>query len=394
MKQNINRFFSYVKGRMQQVQQQTQGNAATTKLLQHQISTFSGRFAAHLQSQDNIRKAQYLQAQQRQAQPSQNAQQPELNADNLQRLQQQVQKERGVAAAVLAQKFPNAAGPGSHLSSPDGSPLTFKPRIRPEDLRLPIIDKKRKRPISGPIDPSQSGAGTSAKRSSSRDPPATPQHHCPLDDCGKVCSSPEELAEHNRQHEEQRKHKVEQEARNQHRQQDPIGYAINAVAEFFHIKQDQTSDVKLEDQKPLQQQPTPPQAIQELQDQPHAQTADVWQTPGSPMAARQCFEGLELQGGLANLDAYLFTPAYTPEEMDFANSGAEASTNGNGGNKEDEVNSAAAKESYNDWNPYGFKDVAGSEVLEALDWDMVEMPQADSGLDKDWAMENGFVLVS
>jgi len=245
------------------------------------------------------------------------------------------------------------------------------------------------------MDLSQSGAGTSAKRSSSRDPPATPQHPCVLDGCGKVCSSTEELAEHNRQHEEQRKQKALEEARMQHRQQDPIGYAINAVAEFFHIK-DQTTDIKLEDEKQhLQQQPTPPQTTQELQDQPPAQTTDVWQTPGSPMAARQCFEGLEIQGGLANLDAYLFTPAYTPEEMDFANSGAETSAaNVSAGNKEDEVNSAAAKESYNDWNPYGFKDVAGNEVLEALDWDMVEMPRMDSGLDRDWAMENGFVLVS
>jgi len=100
-----------------------------------------------------------------------------------------------------------------------------------------------------------------------------------------------------------------------------------------------------------------------------------WDTAGSPMALHQCFEGIEGISPLNKLDSSLFTPAYTPED-----SGDEK---------------MPAISSYEDWNPFGMKDVCGSEVLQEIMWDTagVESSVCTTKEGAVWGEAGGFMML-
>ncbi|TGZ79110.1 hypothetical protein EX30DRAFT_116880 [Ascodesmis nigricans] len=294
---------------------------------------------------------------------------PALSSDNLRKLEAQVAKQQQGSAAV-AQKF---VTPTTHVASPDGSPLTFRASLKPEDLRLPTKRKRNNTITEG---------APGAKRSPTSTPTPAPTHICGRDGCTKTFDSDLALSEHHQWHEKEIQRKQEEDARKQHRNADPLGYAISSIASFFNLDADgnpipdPTTNIKTEPPATSTPQPTLTTSTPKLPQTPTTKPQEpkpkshlpsppttVWDLHGAPLAMRHCVEGLQTLSGLQNMDSALFTPAYTPEE-----SGSEDSD-------------AAAIASYDEFDPWGFKEVAGGELLQDMDWDMVaHSPTESEGL--------------
>ena len=99
-----------------------------------------------------------------------------------------------------------------------------------------------------------------------------------------------------------------------------------------------------------------------------------WDTPGSPMAVRRCFDGVENVSPLITLDSSLFTPAYTPED-----------TSG-----DDKM--AVPIGTCGDWDPWGLEDGCGQELLQDIPWENEAPPPCTTKDRAGWGEMNGFTV--
>jgi hypothetical protein len=337
----------------------------------------------------------------------------QLNANNLQQLQLQEQQR-------LAQK-------ANGRMSPDGSPpVMIKPSLTVDDLKLP--SNRKRKANEQPQDSSP------AKIRSPK--PGTPQilpspqvkaqllptaveknFKCDRPGCNGAFAQKLELAEHLKMHEREAERRKEEEGRQRFRVDNPLEYAITSVANALNLNRDGTpkepkaaaapatprpgaatpqikqSSSPLPGFTPLRNVMTPkarspPQskvtlpvrtvpgskAIAPDGEQMPTPPEMLWDQPGSPMALHQCFDGIEEISPLAALDISLFTPAYTPEDTSGEDNG---------------VNVAST---YEDWNPFGMKEVCGPEILQEINWEGMETPVCSTKDGANWAEMNGFMM--
>lgn len=322
--------------------------------------------------------------------PAPPQQQPALNANNLQRNSDQL-----AAQHRLAQK----AG----RMSPDGSPLIVIERALTADgLKLPNNRKRKSNDQPENESPSKIRSPKSAtpqvtaspKPKARPAPPVEKKFKCDRPGCNGAFALNNELAEHHKMHErDAEKQRLEGE-RAKFKIDNPLEYALSSVAGALHLNRDGTAkappasggltprpanasfpQIKASS-SPLPPVSTPlrnamtPKAISPSRsgvslpvhtvtdskpiapggEQVPTPPATFWDTAGSPMALHQCFEGIEGISPLSKLDSSLFTPAYTPEDT-------------SGDEKPPTIST------YEDWNPFGMKDVCGSDVLQEVMWD-------------------------
>ena len=313
--------------------------------------------------------------------------------------------------------------------SPDGSaPIDIKPRISADDLKLP--EGRRKRP----------------REPEAKAVPESKTFKCSQPNCeaGSVLMTNNELLEHQKWHERERQRQAEEEERNKKKREDPLQYIKVAAREGLGLGDDgkpkeKEGDLATIDVTPSKTAGTTPQVKpgstpllgnntpinmkSEFTPLPsgkspapptfrtpqlsHAKTPgsaggkstsgikttsgedrqhpnhqiptppsnSAWEaSPMSPDVLRHCFDGLlEQTSGLSALPHSIFTPAYTPSSSDAE-----------GG---DMILENVAS-SYEDWNPFGYKESLGEGFLEDMEWDGV--PTAVLG--KNWATDCGFTL--
>jgi hypothetical protein len=337
----------------------------------------------------------------------------QLNANNLQQLQLQEQQR-------LAQK-------ANGRMSPDGSPpVMIKPSLTVDDLKLPSNRKRKanEQPQdSSPAKIRSPKSGTPQIHPSPQvkaQPPPTVEKNfkCDKPGCNGAFAQKMELAEHLKMHEREAERRKEEEGRQRFRVDNPLEYAITSVANALHLNRDGTSkEPKASAAAPATPRPgaatpqikqnsspmpgftplrnvmtpkskSPPQskvtlpvrtvpgskAIAPDGEQMPTPPETFWDVPGSPMALHQCFDGIEEVSPLATLDISLFTPAYTPED-----------TSG----EDNRVNVAST---YDDWNPWGMKEVCGTEILQEVNWDGAETPLCPTKDGAAWGEMNGFMM--
>jgi len=342
-------------------------------------------------------------------------QQPALNANNLQRHAEQLAEQHR-----LAQK----AG----RMSPDGSPpIVIKPSITTEDLKLPV-NRKRK-PTDQPENPSPSKTRspkpatttatpqvTASPQPKARPaPPVEKKFRCERAGCLDAFALSNELAEHQRMHERDAERQRLEAERATFKKENPLEYSLSSIASALHLNRDGTMKASpapggltprptgaSTPQTKAGSSPLPPGStpLRNNAMTPKAKSLSLsvrtvsgskpvapdgeqiptppttfWDTAGSPMALHQCFEGIEDISPSNKLDSSLFTPAYTPED-----SGDEK---------------MPAISSYEDWNPFGMKDVCGSEVLQEIMWDTagVESSVCATKEGAVWGEAGGFMML-
>jgi hypothetical protein len=348
--------------------------------------------------------------------------QPALNANNLQRHSEQLAEQHRTQLAQKAGRM-----------SPDGSPpIVIRSNLTVDDLRLPPNIRKRKADgqpqdsspskIKSPK-PAQATTPqvTTSPQVKNRPPPPPPpppvekNFKCDRQGCGAAFTLKNELADHQKKHEREAEKRREEEGKAKFRIDNPLEYTLASVANALHVNREgipkdmkvaptngvtpkpgttpqiKTNSSPLPGSTPLRQamtpkskspaqtkmslsaRPTGSKAIAPDGEQVPTPPATFWDTPGSPTAIRQCFEGIEDVSPLATLDSSLFTPAYTPEDT-------------SGDDK-----AAAAISTYEDWNPWGMKDACGTEVLQDFPWDN-EVPVCSTKEGPDWGEMNQFML--
>ena len=202
--------------------------------------------------------------------------------------------------------------------------------------------------------------------------------------------------EHHKWHEREAARIREEEGRQKWRVENPLEYSLTAVKNFFGIngegttkldptviKEVSTPQIRLGSSPfpgsnrntPAPKTPAVSASKTSKMSEPEqlpTPPSSIWDQQGPYSQVRQCLEGLENVSILDSLDNSLFTPAYTPEEV-----------------KGEDTNAAAAA-SYEDWNPYNFKDSCGTGLLEELDWEAVDENTIREG--REWGGGNGFVM--
>lgn len=323
----------------------------------------------------------------------------------------------------------NAAGhvqpPGS--MSPDGSPpIHIKSSIGPEDLKLPIRKKRLREP-----EPEPPKAKESPK----------PVHRCTQPNCElgvKGFETKGELEDHHKWHETERRRQEEEEDKNRRKTADPLDYFLSSTREGLGLndegkpkerrgeavkeetssktgatpqiksgstpllgatpmnkavltpapgrspapfKTPQLSNVKTPSGKltpGVKTMPKEEHVNEQLPTPPPSSSA--WDgLPMSPEVLRQCFDGLREQvSGLSTMNSAIFTPAYTPGASELE--AGEGGENMNG--------------SFDDWNPFGYKDSLADDIMQEMDWDDGSSNLfGNAGLgSKDWASAHGFEL--
>lgn len=325
--------------------------------------------------------------------PSAPASQPALNANNLQKHEEQLAEARRTKLAQTAGRM-----------SPDGSsPIVIRSAITVNDLKLPDI---RKRKLNDTPQDSGSPSKMRSPKTAQTMTPRSPQvksrpspeveknFKCIRTGCIGAYAIERELQEHQRQHERE-----DQKAR--FMKSDPLQYTLNSVAAGLHLNNDGTP----KDAKPQVSQsntngltPTPrsiltpkskspaqvkmplpvrpvtgSKAIAADGDQLPTPPESFWDVPGTPDALRQCFTGIpEEVSALAAMDTSFFTPAHTPEDSPDESGKAVVST-------------------YGEWNPFAMKDTCGSEILQDIGWDG-DVPVCSTKDGANWGAANGFAM--
>lgn len=141
------------------------------------------------------------------------------------------------------------------------------------------------------------------------------------------------------------------------------------------FKTPQLSNVKTPNGKHTPSVKTMPKEEHTNEQLPTPPSSSVWEGSSmSPDILRQCFDGLREQvSALSTLNPAIFTPAYTPGASDLE--GGEGAENVNG--------------SFEDWNPFGYKDSLADDMMQDMEWD--SEPSNLFG-NKDWALAQGFEL--
>ncbi|KAI5853334.1 hypothetical protein BZA05DRAFT_473414 [Tricharina praecox] len=345
--------------------------------------------------------------------PSQ--QQTALNANNLQRHAEQLAEQHR-----LAQK----AG----RMSPDGSPpIVIKPSLTVDDLRLPNNRKRKSNDQPENASPSKIRSPkpatpqvTASPQPKARPPPpAEKKFKCDRPGCTGAFTLGNELAEHHKMHERDAERRRLEGERAKFKIENPLEYTLSSVAGALHLNRDgtmkaspapggltprpsasSTPQIKA-GSSPLPPGSTPlrnamtPKAKSPSQskvslpvrtasgskpvapdgEQVPTPPTTFWDTAGSPMALHQCFEGIEDISPLSKLDSSLFTPAYTPED-----------TTGD--------EKPPTMSNYEDWDPFGMKDVCGSEILQEVVWDTGGMESSVCSVKEgaSWGEASGFMM--
>lgn len=350
-----------------------------------------------------------------------------LSASNLQKQTDMLALERSRSLQSNKAQL-NVAGhvqpPGS--MSPDGSPpIHIKSSIGPEDLKLPIRKKRMREPESEIPKVKES---------------PKPVHRCTQPNCEfgvKGFETKTELEDHHKWHETERRRQEEEEEKNRRKVADPLAYFLSSTREGLGLddegkpkgkweeamkeetpsktgvtpqiksgttpllgttplnkagltpapgrspalfKPPQLSNVKTPSGKPTPGVKTMPKEEHANEQLPTPPSSSAWEGSSmSPDVLRQCFDGLrENVSGLSNLNPAIFTPAYTP--------GASELEVGEGG---ENVNG-----SFEDWNPFGYKDSLTEDMMQEIEWDS-DSPNlfGNAGLGGGgWALAHGFEL--
>lgn len=362
----INKYFQFVKTKMMALQQDKKRNHA----LQTSIAQF--------QAMRNANAAQQHRAPPTPPQPQPQQPQPSnatLNEHNLQKHSEQMALQRTLSLSHR-QKQASRMAP----MSPDGKPpIMISPRIGPDDLKLP---PKRKRKDA--LDSATTPANKSPKIGQASSPaskvaspivkniqPEQPRNFkCDQRDCGGAFVTNNELIEHQRWHETERQRQQEEEKRAKWRIENPLDYTLSAVSGALGLNKDGSvkaspglTTTKAEfspqsntprtvpspAQKPTATTARPTSGLKGAEQMPTPPTT-LWDTALSPAKINQCFEGLE-PPNLTNLDNTIFTPEYTPGDSTEADE------------------SQAALNTYDEWNPFGMKDVCGPQPLQEIPWE-------------------------
>jgi hypothetical protein len=291
------------------------------------------------------------------------------------------------------------------MSSPDGSPpILIKPALTTGDLKLPTKPRNKRKaelqpegpaPLKKSPKPARATTPKVASPAIKNPPTPEPNHKCDVQDCNQAFASENALAVHHKQHEREAEKQREEAGRTKFKTENPIEYTLASIAGALHLNRDgapksaSTPHIKSgtmsvlpsKSASPTQTKSsvteTPPKLVVEseiLRQVPTPPTS-FWDAPGSPMTIRQCFEGItEEISPLSTMDISLFTPAYTPEDS-----------------SSDEKANVAMNNSYDDWNPFGMKDVCGTEILEEPSWDSdaTACPTKDSS---NWGEINGVMM--
>lgn len=318
----------------------------------------------------------------------------------------------------------HAQPPGS--ISPDGIPtIHIKSSIGPEDLKLPINRKKRPREL----EPETPKVKESPK----------PVHRCTQPNCEfgvKGFETKAELEDHYKWHEAERRRQEEEEEKNRRKIADPFDYYLSSAREGLGLGDDgkpkgrrgeamneetplktgttpqikpastpllgttpmnkagltpmgrspapfkppQLSNVKTPSGKHTPGAKTMPKEEHANEQLPTPPSSSAWEGSSmSPDVIRQCFDGLREQvSGLSTLNPAIFTPAYTPGASDLEI--GEGGENVNG--------------SFEDWNPFGYKDNLADDMMQEMEWDS-DCSNLFGGVGlggKDWALAHGFEL--
>lgn len=352
-------------------------------------------------------------------QPSANV----LSASNLQKQTDMLALERSRSL----QSHKTQLGVAGHVQppgsiSPDGiHTIHIKSSIGPEDLKLPIRKKRPREP-----EPETPKVKESPK----------PIHRCTQSNCefsGKGFETKAELEDHYKWHEMERRRQEEEEEKNRRKIADPLNYFLSSLREGSGLGDDgklkgrgamkeeillktgttpqikpgstpllgttpmnkagltpvpgrspvpfkppQLSNVKTPSGKPTPGVKTMPKEEHVNEQLPTPPSSSAWEGSSmSPEVIRQCFEGLREQvSGLSTLNPAIFTPAYTP------------------GASELEAGDENVNGSFDDWNPFGYKDSLADDMMQEMEWDGDSSNLfGNVGLGgKDWALAHGFEL--
>ncbi|KAI5847836.1 hypothetical protein DFP73DRAFT_543372 [Morchella snyderi] len=349
-----------------------------------------------------------------------------LSASNLEQHTQKLALER--SRSIQSQKTQQTTGQVNPLGSmsPDGSPPTMIPgKFGPEDLKLPIRKKRQRE-----VEPEAIKVKEAPKL----------LHKCPLVNCGnsvKEFETKEKLEEHQKWHEKERQILVEEERRNKHKIENPLGYLLSSAREALCLDSDGNPkgrpDETMKDDMPAKAVSTPqikpgstpllsttpinrgsgltpaparspaalktpqlsnaktpggkptPNSKSQLREEnaneqlPTPPSTNAWESSSmSPDVIRQCFEGVR-EGVLylSTMNPAIVTPAYTP-----GSSGPE--------NFEGVIESMGG--SLEDWNHFGDGGNMVDDLLQEVEWDNdPSFSSLDSG-GRNWAMAFGFEL--
>lgn len=353
-------------------------------------------------------------------QPSANV----LSASNLQIQTDLLAQER--SRSLQSQKAQLNAGYVQPLGSmsPDGRPpIHIKSTIGPEDLKLPPRKPKR------PREPEPETPKT-------KETPK-PLHKCSQSNCEgglKGFETKGELEEHQKWHERERLRLMEEEKNNKWKIENPLDYYLSSMRGGLNLdsegkpkgrgeeakedtppkigstpqtkpastprlsttpihkntgltpapgrspatfKTPQLSNARTPGGKPTPN-VKPPREEHTNEQLPTPPSSSAWEGSSmSPDVLRQCFDGLREQvSGLSTLNPAIFTPAYTPGASELE-----------GGEGAEVVNG-----SFEDWNPFGYKDSMADDMLQDMEWESEPMSSFGSVGSKDWALAHGFEL--
>jgi hypothetical protein len=392
---SIVKYFNMVKHKMAEMHNNDAEKAKVIQGTMAQLQRMNGAASRHVD-----------------AAPAAPPQQLALNANNLQKHAEQLQLQE---QQRLAQK-------ANSRMSPDGSPpIIIKSALTVDDLKLPNRKRKANEPpqdaypakIKSPKPGTPQVIPSPQVKASNLPPTVEKNFKCDKSGCNGAFTVKHELADHLKMHEREAERRREEEGRAKFRIDNPLEYTVASIANALHLNRDGTpketkatapvtprpsgtpqikqSSSPLPGFTPLRNVMTPKsksplqskvslpvrlapgsKAIAPDGEQILTPPATFWDTPGSPVALRQCFDGIEEVSPLAVLDSSLFTPAYTPED-----------TSG-----DDKANAIST---YEDWNPFGMKDACGTEVLQEINWDG-EAPLCSTKDGNAWGEMNGMMM--